>query len=58
MPDCDSEHSIETWAIHNRINMYLLAAIPDEGMSASMPPRKRREENPPQSPRKRGEENR
>ena len=44
MPDGDSEHSIETWAIHNRINLYLLAAIPDEGMSASMSPL-----NPPAS---------
>ena len=25
---------IETWQIHNRINLYLLKAIPDEGLSA------------------------
>jgi uncharacterized damage-inducible protein DinB len=25
---------IETWLIHNRINLYLLKAIPDEGLSA------------------------
>ena len=27
---------LETWAIHDRINRYLLAAIPDDAMSASM----------------------
>ena len=36
MPDCDSELSIETWSIHNRINLYLLAAIPEDGMSATL----------------------
>ena len=25
---------IETWQIHNRVNLYLLKAIPDEGLSA------------------------
>jgi len=27
---------IETWQIHNRINLYLLAAIPDEALSAAL----------------------
>ena len=36
MPDCETELSIEAWAIHARINLYLLAAIPDDGMSATL----------------------
>ena len=28
---------VETWAIHNRINLYLLDAIPDEALQASLP---------------------
>jgi uncharacterized damage-inducible protein DinB len=31
----------ETWDIHNRINLYLLAAIPDDALSASMSARGR-----------------
>ena len=30
------EQLIETWAIHNRINLYLLDAVPDEALSASI----------------------
>jgi len=32
---------IETWHIHNRINLYLLEAIPDDALSASMTTRGR-----------------
>jgi uncharacterized damage-inducible protein DinB len=28
---------VETWAIHNRINLYLLDAIPDEAMGLALP---------------------
>jgi uncharacterized damage-inducible protein DinB len=31
---------IETWAIHNRINLYLLDAIPDKAMTATPSPKK------------------
>lgn len=27
----------ETWAIHNRINLYLLAAVPDDALGAALP---------------------
>lgn len=27
---------VETWQIHNRINLYLLGAIPDEALSAAL----------------------
>ena len=29
------EQLIETWNIHNRINLYLLDAIPDEALDAA-----------------------
>ena len=32
---------VETWAIHNRINLYLLAGIPDESLAAYHPPKSR-----------------
>jgi uncharacterized damage-inducible protein DinB len=35
------EQLIETWAIHNRINVYLLDAIPEEALSASLTPKGR-----------------
>jgi uncharacterized damage-inducible protein DinB len=35
------EQMIETWAIHNRIHLYLLDAIADASLSASMSPRGR-----------------
>src|SRR5437764_2054161 len=31
------EQLIETWNIHNRINLYLLDAIPDEALDAALP---------------------
>jgi uncharacterized damage-inducible protein DinB len=30
------EQLLETWAIHNRINLYLLDAIPDEALGAAL----------------------
>lgn len=30
------EQLIETWAIHNRINLYLLQAIPEEALAAAL----------------------
>lgn len=30
------EQLLETWAIHNRINLYLLDAIPDDALGASL----------------------
>jgi uncharacterized damage-inducible protein DinB len=33
------EPLIETWAIHNRINLYLLDAIPDDAMGATPSPK-------------------
>jgi uncharacterized damage-inducible protein DinB len=36
LDDEKPDPAIETWAIHNRINLYLLAAIPDDALSASM----------------------
>jgi uncharacterized damage-inducible protein DinB len=35
------EQLIETWAIHNRINLYFLDAITDGNLSLSLPPRSR-----------------
>jgi uncharacterized damage-inducible protein DinB len=35
------EQLIETWAIHNRINLYLLDAISAEGLAASLAPKGR-----------------
>jgi uncharacterized damage-inducible protein DinB len=35
------EQLIETWAIHNRINFYLLDAIPDDALGASLPTKSR-----------------
>ncbi len=32
---------VETWAIHNRINLFLLEGIPDESLSAFHPPKSR-----------------
>ena len=32
---------VETWAIHNRINLYLLDAIPDNALGASLPTKSR-----------------
>jgi uncharacterized damage-inducible protein DinB len=37
----DNEQLIETWAIHNRINLYLLQNTPDVGMAASLKPKSR-----------------
>jgi uncharacterized damage-inducible protein DinB len=31
------EPLVETWAIHNRINLYLLSAVPDDALAASLP---------------------
>ena len=28
---------VETWAIHARINLYLLAAVPEEALAAALP---------------------
>src|SRR5437870_5413697 len=36
-----SEQVVETWSIHNRIHLYLLSAIPDEALPASITPRGR-----------------
>lgn len=35
------EQIIETWAIHNRINLYLLEALPEEAFAVSISPRGR-----------------
>jgi uncharacterized damage-inducible protein DinB len=32
---------IETWAIHNRINVYFLNAVADDALGASLPPKSR-----------------
>ena len=32
---------IETWAIHNRINLYFLDAIPDDALGAALPTKSR-----------------
>ena len=32
---------IETWAIHNRINLYMLDAIPDDALGAALPTKSR-----------------
>ena len=32
---------VETWAIHNRINLYLLDAIPDDALGSSLPTKSR-----------------
>ena len=32
---------IETWAIHNRINVYFLDAVADGALGASLPPKSR-----------------
>jgi uncharacterized damage-inducible protein DinB len=32
---------IETWAIHNRINVYFLDGVPDNALGVSLPPRSR-----------------
>jgi uncharacterized damage-inducible protein DinB len=32
---------IETWAIHNRINIYFLDAVADDALGASLPPKSR-----------------
>lgn len=31
------EQIVETWAIHNRINLYFLDALPDEALEAALP---------------------
>jgi uncharacterized damage-inducible protein DinB len=35
------EQLIETWAIHNRINLYMLDAIPEAALGAALPTRSR-----------------
>ena len=35
------EHLVETWQIHNRIHLYLLDAINDEALEASVTPKSR-----------------
>jgi uncharacterized damage-inducible protein DinB len=35
------EQLIETWAIHNRINLYLLDAVPDDALASSLPTKSR-----------------
>ena len=35
------EQLLETWAIHNRINLYMLDAIPDDALGASLPTKSR-----------------
>jgi uncharacterized damage-inducible protein DinB len=35
------EQLLETWAIHNRINLYLLDAVPDDALGASLAPKGR-----------------
>jgi uncharacterized damage-inducible protein DinB len=35
------EQLIETWAIHNRINLYFLEAIPDDALGSSLPTKSR-----------------
>ncbi|MFN0119825.1 MAG: DinB family protein [Blastocatellia bacterium] len=37
----DADQLAETWNIHNRIQLYLLAAIPDEALSAVAGPKTR-----------------
>jgi uncharacterized damage-inducible protein DinB len=32
---------LDTWAIHNRINLYLLDAIPDDALGAALSPKSR-----------------
>jgi uncharacterized damage-inducible protein DinB len=32
---------VETWAIHNRINLYMLDAIPDDALGAALPTKSR-----------------
>jgi uncharacterized damage-inducible protein DinB len=33
------EPLVETWAIHNRINLYLLDAVPDDALGAALSPK-------------------
>jgi uncharacterized damage-inducible protein DinB len=33
------EPLVETWAIHNRVNLYLLAAVPDAALGAALTPK-------------------
>ena len=35
------EQMVETWSIHNRINSYMLEAVPDEALAASVNPKSR-----------------
>jgi len=35
------EQLLETWMIHNRIHLYLLDAVPDDGLAASLSPKGR-----------------
>jgi uncharacterized damage-inducible protein DinB len=35
------EQLLETWAIHNRINLYLLDAVPEEALTAALTPKGR-----------------
>src|SRR4051794_39960983 len=35
------EQLLETWAIHNRVNLYLLDAIPEEALGATLTPKGR-----------------
>ena len=35
------EQLIETWAIHQRINLYFLDAVADDALGASLPPKSR-----------------
>ena len=41
LPIVVEEQLIETWAIHNRINLYLLDAIPDDALGSSLPTKSR-----------------
>src|SRR5206468_3816793 len=36
MESSEVDSLMETWTIHNRINLYLLTSIPDDAMSAAM----------------------
>jgi hypothetical protein len=32
---------VETWAIHNRINLYFLDAVSEDALALSLPPKSR-----------------
>jgi uncharacterized damage-inducible protein DinB len=40
-PIAMDDQLLETWAIHNRINLYMLDAIPDDALGSSLPTKSR-----------------